>query len=108
MRRRDVLALFGGAGAAIVRPQDLIAQQEPIRPLIGLLSPLSQSAAARNIAAFRSAMRDLGYVEGRTMCPNAWDLWRASWSRSSRTCFTQAQGPAPKPFATPRGRFQLS
>jgi hypothetical protein len=34
---------------------------------VGFLSPLSAAAAAKNIAAFRSALRDLGYVEGRNM-----------------------------------------
>jgi putative ABC transport system substrate-binding protein len=38
-----------------------------VRPLIGLLSPLSAVAASPNVAAFRSALRDLGYVEGRNM-----------------------------------------
>jgi putative tryptophan/tyrosine transport system substrate-binding protein len=66
MRRRDFLAMTLGA-AAVVRPQPILAQQEPMRPLVGLLSPLSQSVAARNIAAFRSALRDLGYVDGRNM-----------------------------------------
>src|SRR5262249_14802388 len=41
------------------------AQQPPVRPLIGMLVPLSAAAAAGNIAAFRSALRDMGYVEGR-------------------------------------------
>jgi putative ABC transport system substrate-binding protein len=66
MRRRDFLAMTFGA-AAVVQPRPILAQLEPIRPLVGLLSPLSASAAARNVAAFRSALRDLGYVDGRTM-----------------------------------------
>jgi len=33
-------------------------------PLIGVLSPLSAASAARNIAGFRSGLRDLGYLEG--------------------------------------------
>jgi putative ABC transport system substrate-binding protein len=32
--------------------------------LIGFLSPLSAASAARNVAAFRSGLRDLGYLEG--------------------------------------------
>jgi putative tryptophan/tyrosine transport system substrate-binding protein len=43
------------------------AQQSPVRPLIGVLSPLSAAAAARNIAAIRSGFRDLGYLEGRNV-----------------------------------------
>jgi putative ABC transport system substrate-binding protein len=40
------------------------AQQQPIHPLIGFLSPLSAASAVRNVAAFRSGLRDLGYLEG--------------------------------------------
>jgi putative tryptophan/tyrosine transport system substrate-binding protein len=65
MRRRAFITLFGGA--AVGWPLAARAQQSPVRPLIGLLSPLSAAAAASNIAAFRSALRDLGYVEGRNV-----------------------------------------
>src|SRR5262249_18206308 len=41
------------------------AQQQPVHPLIGIVSPLSAASAARNIAGFRSGLRDLGYLEGR-------------------------------------------
>jgi hypothetical protein len=43
------------------------AQQPVGQPLVGLLSPLSATAAGRNIAAFRQGMRDLGYMEGRNV-----------------------------------------
>jgi putative ABC transport system substrate-binding protein len=36
-------------------------------PLIGVLSPVSAAVAVRNIAAFRQAPRDLGYVEGQNI-----------------------------------------
>ena len=65
MRRRELITLIGGAAAAW--PLAARAQQAPIRPLIGLLSPLSATAATRNIAAFRSALRDLGHVDGRNL-----------------------------------------
>jgi putative ABC transport system substrate-binding protein len=35
--------------------------------LSSLLSPLSAASAARNIAGFRSGLRDLGYLEGRNV-----------------------------------------
>src|SRR5246127_1620093 len=60
MGRREVVALLGGAAAAW--PLAASAQQQP---LIGVLSPLSAASAARNIAGFRSGLRDLGYLEGR-------------------------------------------
>jgi len=70
MRRRDFITLLGcsaAAGAAVLRPQLLAAQPSSIRPLVGVLSPLSMAAAARYIAALRSSLRDLGYVEGRSL-----------------------------------------
>jgi len=62
MRRREFITLLGGT---LAWPLAARAQQQPVRPLIGILSPLSAASAARNIAAFRSGLRDLGYLEGR-------------------------------------------
>ena len=61
--RREFITLLGGAASW---PLAARAQQEPspIRPLIGVLSQLSAAAASRNMAAFRSGLRDHGYVEG--------------------------------------------
>jgi hypothetical protein len=62
MRRREFISLLSAAAAW---PLAARAQQTPARPLIGMLVPLSVAAATGNIAAFRSALRDVGYVEGR-------------------------------------------
>jgi putative tryptophan/tyrosine transport system substrate-binding protein len=62
MTRRQFITLVGGAAAW---PLAARAQQQPVRPLIGVLSPLSAASASRNIAGFRSGLRDLGYLEGR-------------------------------------------
>jgi len=59
IRRREVV--FGGAVAAW--PLAARAQQPASRPLIGILSPISEAAAARNIAEFRAGLRDLGYTD---------------------------------------------
>jgi putative tryptophan/tyrosine transport system substrate-binding protein len=61
VKRREFITLVGGAAAW---PLTAGAQQQPVRPLIGFLSPLSAASAARNVAAFRSGLRDLGYLEG--------------------------------------------
>jgi putative tryptophan/tyrosine transport system substrate-binding protein len=61
--RRELIAALGSA--AVAWPLAARAQQQPVRPLIGILSPLSAASAARNIAGFRSGLRDLGYLEGR-------------------------------------------
>lgn len=63
MRRREFIALLGGAAAA--RPLTARAQQESRPPLVAVLSPLSSDAAALNIEALRTGFRDLGYIEGR-------------------------------------------
>lgn len=62
MKRREFITLIGGAAAWPIVAR---AQQALVRPLIGMLVPLSAAAATVNVAAFRSALRDIGYVEGR-------------------------------------------
>lgn len=67
MRRRKFLALLGSSAAApLVLPRATRAQQ-PGRPMVGVLSPLSATSAARNINALRAGFRDLNYVEGRNL-----------------------------------------
>ena len=63
LKRREFITLLGGATAW---PMAARAQQQPVHPLIGVLSPLSAALAARDIAGFRS-LRDLGYLEGRNV-----------------------------------------
>jgi putative tryptophan/tyrosine transport system substrate-binding protein len=62
VKRRAFVTLLGGAATW---PLAARAQQQPVHPLIGILSPLSAASAARNIGGFRSGLRDLGYLEGR-------------------------------------------
>jgi len=64
MRRREFITLLGGAAASW--PLTARAQQ-PATPLVGVMSPLSVATAARNLAALRNRLRELGYTEGRNI-----------------------------------------
>jgi putative tryptophan/tyrosine transport system substrate-binding protein len=64
MRRRDFITLLGGAAAAW--PLAARAQQADGAARIGVLSPLSASeTTSAPFEAFRKALRDLGYIEGK-------------------------------------------
>jgi putative ABC transport system substrate-binding protein len=65
MRRREFISFLGGAAAAW--PLAARGEQSGAGPLIGVLSPLSEGAAKRNIDAFRTGMRTAGYVEGQNI-----------------------------------------
>jgi putative tryptophan/tyrosine transport system substrate-binding protein len=60
MRRREFVALVGGA--AVGWPVAGRAQQPPI-PVIGWLSSISPGVSEPNLAAFRKALAEAGYVE---------------------------------------------
>jgi putative tryptophan/tyrosine transport system substrate-binding protein len=62
MKRREAIALIGGAAA--VGSLSAWAQQ-PLRPLIGVLEGRSAASMAASHDAFRAGLRQLGYVEGR-------------------------------------------
>jgi hypothetical protein len=63
LRRRDFIALVGGAAAAW--PVSARAQQQPVR--IGFLGSTSAARFGSRIEAFRSGLRDFGYLEGKTI-----------------------------------------
>ena len=63
MRRRDVITLVGGA---VAWPLTARAQQ-PAMPIVGLVSPRSPDDSARLGAAFRKALNENGYIEGRNV-----------------------------------------
>src|SRR5262245_47196145 len=65
MRRRDFIALFGGAMAAW--SVDARAQQAGKLPTIGFFGSSTSTAMTRWIAAFVQRLRELGWIEGRTV-----------------------------------------
>jgi len=62
IRRRDLIALLG---TAVAWPRAAAAQGTARRPIVGLLSPVSEEAVRPVTAAFRARLAELGYVEGR-------------------------------------------
>ena len=64
-RRRLVMALGASALAA---PLTSFAQQQPTKiPRLGFLGPTTAAGIATRLEAFRAGLRDLGYVEGRSI-----------------------------------------
>ena len=64
MKRREFLAIFGGAVAAAGASAD--AQQNPV-PVIGFLNSASPAPFANYVAAFRRGLQETGYTEGRNL-----------------------------------------
>jgi putative tryptophan/tyrosine transport system substrate-binding protein len=63
--RREFIAL--GAGAAAGLPLSALAQQRARLPTIGLLAPSTPSMESQWTAAFAQRLRELGWIEGRTV-----------------------------------------
>ena len=63
MKRREFITLLGGAAAW---PLTARAQQAKL-PTIGFLGGSTYSAASQRIAAFAQRLRELGWIDGRTV-----------------------------------------
>ena len=62
MRRREFIALIGGAATAL--PFAAYAQQ-PALPLVGFMNVLSPEVAPHLVPAFRQGLKEQGFVEGQ-------------------------------------------
>src|SRR5438067_1255820 len=65
MRRREFITVMGGAAA--VWPFVAHAQQPAKLPTIGFLGANTASAQSQWTAAFARRLRELGWIEGRTV-----------------------------------------
>ena len=63
MRRRDLIALLGGAAAILPSPG---AAQQPKMPTIGALV-VGSPGSDRFWRLFRQSMRELGYIDGQNL-----------------------------------------
>jgi len=62
LKRREVIALLGGAAAWPVA-----ARAQQAMPTIGFLSTLSQAQTVHLVASFRRGVREAGFVEGQNV-----------------------------------------
>jgi putative tryptophan/tyrosine transport system substrate-binding protein len=66
VRRREFIALVGGAAAlTVARP--FVAHAEQTKPLIGFLHASSRQASAKRLAAFHKGLNETGLVEGQNI-----------------------------------------
>src|SRR5262245_19884419 len=103
MRRRDFITLLGGAAA--VWPGAARAQQPGRLPTIGFLGTTDPSTMRPWITAFVERLRDLGWIEDRTIAI----AYRWAEGHPERHAVRSRASAAPAPCAAPpptsAGRF---
>jgi putative ABC transport system substrate-binding protein len=68
MSRREFLTLLGGITVTVFTARPLATRAQESKPaLIGILQAGSAASNSSNLDAFRAAMRQLGYIEGRNI-----------------------------------------
>jgi ABC-type uncharacterized transport system substrate-binding protein len=67
VRRREVIALLGGAAAASATWPLAAQAQRPAMPTVGFLGSSSPGSPRDALAAFRRSLADAGFVEGRSV-----------------------------------------
>jgi putative ABC transport system substrate-binding protein len=65
MKRRDFIALVGGAAAPLALPS--ARAQQPTIPIVGYLQSRSAADASHLVEAFRRGMREEGFVDGQNV-----------------------------------------
>jgi putative ABC transport system substrate-binding protein len=63
LRRRELITLLGGAAAWPLAAR----AQQPAMPVVGYLGATTPSAESQRIAAFVRRLRELGWIDGRTI-----------------------------------------
>jgi hypothetical protein len=63
MKRREVITLLGGGAAWPIAGR----AQQPVMPVIGLLSTRSPDESAHLLAAFRRGLAGNGFAEGQNV-----------------------------------------
>jgi len=68
MRRREFITLVGGATVTGLAAWPVATEAQQSKPiLIAILLAASAASASSQLDAFRDAMRQLGYIEGRNV-----------------------------------------
>jgi putative tryptophan/tyrosine transport system substrate-binding protein len=87
MRRREFVALLGGAGLLCAAKARRARAQQPM-PVVGFLGGRAPEEAADDAAAFRQGLSEMGYAIGRNVAleyrwsegmMNVCPSWRPNW-----------------------------